>query len=403
MENLVQTISAKYLLISPHLTEKSRRIWAATEAKAIGKGGKKIVHQATKMAFATIVKGFNDLEDQDTSDRIRQKGGGRKKKILRDPTLVKDIKEIVEASTMGDPESPLLWCSKSVRNIANELNSRSPFRVSHALVARILDDQGYSLQGNRKTKDGGKHPDRNAQFEFINQKTKQFQEDRMPVISVDTKKKENLGEFKNTGSEYRPKGNPIAVNVHDFVDENKGKAAPYGIYDITKDRGFVSVGISSDTAAFAVNSIRSWWQEMGQESYSNANAIYINADGGGSNGSRVRLWKIELQKFANEIGKNIHVSHFPPGTSKWNKIEHKMFCFISKNWRGCPLIDTATIIQLIGNTRTKTGLMIKAKLDTAMYEKGIKVSDEELALVNLTHDNFHGEWNYTISPQYTEN
>jgi low affinity Fe/Cu permease len=258
---------------------------------------------------------------------------------------------------------------------------------------------GYSLQGNRKVKEGRDHPDRDAQFNFINNKVKKFQTEQQPVISVDTKKKENIGNFKNTGHEYCKKGNPTEVKVYDFIDPEKGKAAPYGIYDITKNNGWVSVGISSDTAQFAVNSIRSWWQEMGKNSYPEAKELYINADGGGSNGSRVRLWKIELQKLANELDKIIHVSHFPPGTSKWNKIEHKMFCFISKNWRGRPLVDTATIVNLIGNTSTKSGLKIKAKLDDNIYQKGIKISNRELETIAITKNTFHGEWNYQITPQ----
>jgi hypothetical protein len=266
-------------------------------------------------------------------------------------------------------------------------------------VAKILEQLDYSLQGNRKVLEGSDNPDRDAQFNFIYNKTKDFQSRNQPVISVDTKKKELIGEYKNNGQEYCPKGKPTQVNVYDFLDESKGKVAPYGVFDIAKNNGFVSVGISSDTSTFAVNSIRLWWHEMGKLSYPDATEIYINADGGGSNGSRVRLWKVELQKFANEIGKVIHISHFPPGTSKWNKIEHKMFCFISKNWRGKPLIDRLTVVQLIANTTTKKGLTIKAALDEREYEKGIKVSDEELAQINLKKSDFHGEWNYLISPK----
>lgn len=391
-------IRAKYQIIRDHLTERGRRLWGATEARAIGHGGQTVVNQATKLSFTTIKKGLIDLTEDVLTGRIRKKGGGRKKKIITDPSLVNDISKIIQSSTRGDPESPLLWCAKSTRNIATELNNEFD-RVSHSLVARTLDDMGYSLQGNRKVQEGGNHPDRDAQFNFINNKVKEFQAKKQPVISVDTKKKENIGNFKNTGHEYCAKGNPTKVKVYDFIDPSKGKAAPYGIYDITKNNGWVSVGISSDTAQFAVNSIRSWWQEMGQDSYPKAKELYINADGGGSNGSRVRLWKIELQKLANELGKIIHISHFPPGTSKWNKIEHKMFCFISKNWRGRPLIDTATIINLIGNTTTKSGLKIKAQLDYNTYQKGIKVSDRELEAIAIIKNTFHGEWNYKIIPQ----
>jgi hypothetical protein len=306
--------------------------------------------------------------------RIRKAGGGRKNKTTLDEDLKGDIARIIEASTCGDPESPLLWTSKSTRAIAAELNKDGP-RVSHSLVAKLLDEMDYSLQGNRKVKEGSDHPDRDAQFTFIAEKTKDFQQHGQPVISVDTKKKELIGEYKNAGQEYHPKGQPIEVNVYDFMDKQKGKAAPYGVYDLSKNNGWVSVGISSDTAEFAVNSIRQWWQEMGAAAYPNARALYINADGGGSNGSRVRLWKAELQRFANQIGKEIHVSHFPPGTSKWNKIEHKMFCFISKNWRGKPLTDTVTIVQLIGNTTTTKGLTIKARLDEHIYwSKGFKLA-----------------------------
>lgn len=395
-------ICKKYEKIEPFLGERGRRIWVATEAESLGYGGQRIVHKATGVAINTIRRGIKELKLNNEvvipEGRARKKGGGRKLHIEKDLTLKKDILELVEASTMGDPAAPLLWCSKSLRNIADEVNQGSQ-RVSHTHVGKILEQEGYSLQTNRKTKEGGINPDRDAQFNFISNKAKDFQSRNQPVISVDTKKKELVGEFKNGGVEYCKKGQPTKVNVYDFVDKEKGKAAPYGIYDISKNNGFVSVGVSADTAEFSVNSIRSWWREMGKNAYQNATEMYINADGGGSNGSRVRLWKIELQKFANEINKVIHVSHFPPGTSKWNKIEHKMFCFISKNWRGKVLIDTATIVQLIANTTTKKGLTIKSKLDERQYEKGIKISDKELAQINITKDHFHGEWNYQITPK----
>lgn len=271
-------------------------------------------------------------------------------------------------------------------------------RAGRKIVGRILKSLDYSLQGNQKTDEGSSHADRDQQFQYINEKVKLFQSQGNPVLSVDTKKKENIGNYRNNGKEYRPKGNPRAVKVYDFIDKNRGKVAPYGIYDMTLNKGWVSVGISSDTAEFAVNSIRSWWYEMGQEHYSKASEIFINADGGGSNGYRVRLWKTELQKLANELGKSIHISHFPPGTSKWNKIEHKMFCFITSNWRAKPLIDRATVVNLIANTKTKNGLIIKAKLDTNSYQKKIKISNEELAKINITKSDFHGEWNYIIHP-----
>lgn len=396
----VSIIQGKYQAIAPYLNERSRRIWAASEARRLGHGGQKLVHEATGLACATISKGERELASKDSGGveigRVRKAGGGRKSKLELDTTLKQDISDILEASTRGDPETPLLWSSKSTRKIAEVLNQDAP-RVSHSLVAAILDDLGYSLQGNRKVKEGTAHPDRDEQFRFIVEKTKDFQQREQPVISVDTKKQELIGAFKNGGQEYHPRGNPTQVNVDDFVDKQKGKAAPYGVYDLSKNEGWVSVGISSDTAEFAVNSIRRWWQEMGVTCYAHASALYINADGGGSNGSRVRLWKLELQRFADEIGKDIHVSHFPPGTSKWNKIEHKMFCFISKNWRGKPLIDTATIVQLIGSTTTTNGLIIKARLDDTIYKKSIKVSDEELQKIAIEKDPFHGDWNYKIT------
>lgn len=404
-ETIVSVIGNKYDLIKAHLNERSRRLWAANEANSIGYGGQKIVSKATALSRTTIKKGIIELTESAGKDidisRIRKKGGGRKSNISTDSSLRDDICNIVEASTRGDPESALLWSSKSIRKIANELN-KNAHRASYNLVATILNKLGFSLQGNRKVKEGSNHPDRDRQFNFINSKAKDFQKRNEPVISVDTKKKELVGEFKNGGKEYCKKGTAEKVNVYDFIDKTKGKAAPYGVYDLSKNNGWVSVGISSDTAAFAVNSIRSWWLEMGVASYPDASEIYINADGGGSNGSRVRLWKTELQEFANETGKVIHVSHFPPGTSKWNKIEHKMFCFISQNWRGRPLKDMATIVQLIANTTTTKGLTINAKLDKNHYKKGIKISDEELKKINLQKNVFHGEWNYTISPQIAQ-
>ena len=400
--NTFDLIRQKYHAISPYLHERARRIWAANEATALGFGGQKLVHDATGLAMRTIREGKKELaleasERMDTV-RIRKKGGGRKVKTSKDLTLKADVQTIVESSTRGDPEAPLLWCSKSTRKIADELNKESK-RINHAYVGKILNELGYSLQANRKTNEGGNSPDRDAQFNFIYEKTKDFQRRNQPVISVDTKKKELVGEFKNIGAEYCEKGSPTKVNVYDFINEEKGKVSPYGVYDISRNNGFVSVGISADTAKFAVNSMRNWWNEMGKDLYNDATEIYINADGGGSNGSRVRLWKVELQKFANEIGKNLHVSHFPPGTSKWNKIEHKMFCFISKNWRGRPLIDRMTVVQLIANTTTKKGLKIKAKLDENIYETGIQISDEEFAKINLKKESFHGEWNYVILSQ----
>lgn len=340
-----------------------------------------------------------NIEGKADLDRIRQPGGGRKKAIAKDPALVADIKDIVDPATLGDPERPLQWTSKSLHNIEAELNKET-YRASHSLVGRILTALEYSLQANRKTHEGEKdHPDRNAQFEHIGETAKEFQKQGCPVISVDGKKKENVGNFKNHGQEYRKKGQPERVNVYDFIDKEKGKVNPSGVYDLAKDKGWVSVGISGDTAAFAVNSIRAWWNNLGKNTYSQAKKLMITADCGGSNGYRVKLWKIELQKFANEIGRSVTVCHFPPGTSQWNKIEHRLFSFISKNWRGRPLIDRAMVVSLIGSTKTKTGLEVRAVLDENVYEKGIKVSDEELANVNIERGQFHGEWNYAIHPR----
>lgn len=401
IKNQLGIIQKKYKKVAPFLAERGKRIWVATEAQALGYGGQRIVHQATGMSINTIPRGIQELQEEQTDplpkERMRKKGGGRKPNLDKDKTLKEDILAMVEASTKGNPEAPLLWCSKSLRKIAQEINKHGD-RASHTQIGTILAEEGYSLQLNRKVKEGGNNPDRDEQFNFISKKTKAFQAKNEPVISVDTKKKELIGAFKNGGKEYAKKGQPTQVNVYDFIDETKGKVVPYGIYDISKNNGYVNVGISADTAEFSVNSIRRWWYEMGAKSYQEAKEIYINADGGGSNGWRVRLWKIELQKLANEIKKTIHVSHFPPGTSKWNKIEHKMFCFISKNWRGKPLVDKVTVVQLIGNTTTQKGLTIKAKLDEKEYQKGIKVVKEELEKINLVKEGFHGEWNYKIIP-----
>lgn len=393
-------VRGKYEHLRNRLNERDVRIWAATEATALGKGGKTIVHRATKLDYKTIRKGMVEIRIPENAlphDRIRKKGGGRKRKAEKDKKLLVILAELIEPATMGNPENPLRWISKSSRKIAKEMKKKAQ-NVSHVLVARELENMGYSLQANRKTHEGGHHPDRDQQFSFINEKAKDFQKRNQPVISVDTKKKENIGNFKNNGREYHQKGKAPAVNVYDFLDKEKGKVSPYGIYDLAKNKGWVSVGISSDTAEFAVNSIRAWWHEMGKTMYPQAEKLYINADGGGSNGSRNRLWKMELQNLANELGITIHVSHFPPGTSKWNKIEHRMFCFISKNWRGKPLVDRATVVTLIGNTTTEKGLSIKAKLDENIYEKGKKIPDEEFANIALKKELFHGEWNYTIAP-----
>lgn len=395
-----KALQERYESIKSHLDEKGRRLWCANEAKALPRGGITKVARATGVSRTTITTGVKELkgEKEVTSlERVRRTGGGRKGAEAKDEHLKRDIEGLVDPVTRGDPESPLRWTSKSTEKLAQELN-KNGHRASDRLVSRILKKLGYSLQANKKTKEGSDHPDRNEQFEYINEKVKQFLEERIPVISVDTKKKENLGNYKNGGSEYAKKRTPIEVNGHDFPDKKLGKAVPYGVYEIMRNQGWVSVGLSADTAEFAVESIRRWWNRMGKQAYKNTNKLYINADGGGSNGHRVKLWKVELQKFATETGLEIHVSHFPPGTSKWNKIEHRMFSFISKNWRGKPLLDSATVVRLIRNTTTKKGLAITADLDENVYEKGIKVSDDEMLSINLKKEDFHGEWNYVISP-----
>ena len=392
-----EQLRAEYFVLSPDFNERARRRWAGVQAKKLGHGGQTIVHRATGISYPTIRKGIQEIisGEEINRGRLRKPGGGRKSIVDKQPTLVQALQDLVESTTRGDPESSLRWTCKSVRNLQQALIAQG-YNLSHQTVSVLLAELGYSLQANRKTKEGSAHPQRDAQFGFINDKVKDFQHSRQPVISVDTKKKELIGEYKNGGREYHQKGQAPRVNVYDFLDKEKGKAAPYGVYDLDKNKGWVSVGISSDTAEFAVNSIRRWWFEMGQDTYEGATALYINADGGGSNGTRNRLWKRELQKLANELKMEIHVSHFPPGTSKWNKIEHRMFSFISTNWRGKPLLDTATIINLISNTTTETGLEIKAALDENIYHKGIKVSNEDFQKINLHKNSFHGEWNYII-------
>ena len=392
-----EQLRAEYLVLSPDFNERARRLWAGFQARKLGYGGQAIVHRATGLSYPTIRKGIEEITSgkEINRERLRQPGSGRKSIVDKQPGLVQALQDLVESTTRGHPESRLRWTCKSVRNLQEALIHQG-YNLSHQTVSVLLAQLGYSLQANRKTKEGSTHPDRDAQFGFINDKVKDFQRSKQPVISVDTKKKELIGEYKNAGREYHKKGQAPQVNVYDFLDQEKGKAAPYGVYDLDKNKGWVSVGISSDTAEFAVNSIRRWWLCMGKPTYEGATALYINADGGGSNGTRNRLWKRELQKLANELKMDIHVSHFRPGTSKWNKIEHRMFSFISTNWRGKPLIDTATIVNLISNTTTKNGLEIKAALDENIYQKGIKVSDEDFQKINLHKDFFHGEWNYMI-------
>ncbi len=393
----VDTIRRKYEALGPALDERARRLWVATEAEALGYGGIAVVVKATGVSRSTISRGMRELESDQVVEpgRVRRVGGGRKRAVEKDPKIFADLGALLEPSISGDPQSPLRWTSKSVRKLADELRVMG-HDVSHRIVAELLHDAGYSLQGNRKDKEGRAHPDRNAQFEHINRRVKSRQRRRQPVISVDTKKKELVGDFKNGGKEWRPEGLPERVRVHDFKIPELGKAIPYGVYDLTKNAGWVSVGIDHDTATFAVQTIRRWWQSMGRRAYPEANSLLITADAGGSNGSRIRLWKWELQKLANSIGLNISVCHFPPGTSKWNKIEHRLFSYITMNWRGKPLASLATIVNLIAATRTKTGLHVRCELDKRPYPKGKKVTDEQMAKIKIRRDSFHGDWNYTI-------
>ncbi len=404
LSEYIKIIKEEFDDISYCLDERRIRLWCAAKARAYdrihGRGGVMAVYKATCVSRPRIYAGLKEIESADKLDKncIRRTGGGRKKVTQNQPNLLEDLENLVEPLTRGDPESALRWTCKSTYKLRDELVLKG-YKISQPKVGELLSELGYSLQSNRKTEEGGNHPDRNAQFENINGEVKSFQERGLPAISVDTKKKENIGNYANKGREYHEEGQPKKVNVYDFINKELGKVAPYGIYDLSRNEGFVNVGISSDTAEFAVNSIRSWWYEMGKAEYPNASELLITADGGGSNGYRVRLWKIEVQKLANEIGMTIQVCHFPPGTSKWNKIEHKMFCFISQNWRGEPLITRETVINLIGNTKTNKGLKIKVKLDENIYGKGKKVTDEELKAVDIEESNFHGEWNYKIKPK----
>jgi len=393
----IQNVKTKYCQLSFCLNEKSKRLWAATEANSIGRGGINIVHKATGIDFKTIRKGIQSLSNNENDVRIRKLGGGRKKINETQKDILKDLEKLIEPVTRGDPESSLLWTCKSTYKLSSELKAQG-YTISQKTVYSLLVDLDYSLQSNRKRNEGTNHPDRNAQFEYIYKKVKEFQANGYPTISVDTKKKETIGEYKNQGREYRKKGKPLDVNMHDFPDKELGKVAPYGVYDIGKNKGWVSVGISSDTAEFAVNTIRNWWYVMGKPEYRKIRQLLITADCGGSNGYRVKLWKYELQKLANELNVMITVCHFPPGTSKWNKIEHRMFSYITQNWRGRPLETREAVVQLISNTRTKTGLEIKAILDNNTYEKGKSVDDAEMSRINQRQNEFHGEWNYQILP-----
>jgi hypothetical protein len=400
----IENFRVKWKLISPQLDERSRRIWAGVEALAYGYGGIMLVHLATGISRRTIKKGqVESLQENPRVplERVRAAGGGRKQKKEDWPDLVDQIEKLVQPFTKGDPMCPLKWTSKSTYKLAEELNERG-YPIHPVTVGTILKQQGYSLQLNRKEKEGGQHEDRDDQFKFINDRVTQQIALGGAALSVDTKKKELVGNFRNGGQEYHLKGDAEQVNMHDFPDKKSGKAAPYGVYDINVNEGWVSVGVSSDTAAFAVNTIREWWNKMGREIYQGTKHLLITADGGGSNSSRSRLWKVELQKLATELGMTIEVCHLPPGTSKWNKIEHKMFCFISQNWRGKPLITVQAIVQLIAHTTTRSGLRIMSALDERTYEKGIKVTESEMGELNLIRNEFHGDWNYSISPNTTD-
>lgn len=399
-------IEEKFQALSGRLDEATLRLWAAVEARALGHGGVSTVASAVGMSRTTIYAGLRELAMTPSNgesvamrkNRVRAKGGGRKKLTAKDPTLLRDLDALVEPTTRGDPQSPLRWTCKSTPRLAKELVAQG-HPVSQRTVCDLLAELDYSLQATRKTHEGGHQADRDAQFSHIAATAAQYQTAGDPVVSVDTKKKELVGDFKNHGREWQPKGRPEDVRVYDFIDPQLGKVAPYGVYDVGANQGWVSVGITHDTATFAVESIRRWWREMGQPLYPMARRLLITADCGGSNGYRVRLWKVELQKLADELGLLVQVCHFPPGTSKWNKIEHRMFCHITQNWRGRPLVSREVVVNLIGNTTTTAGLRIQAQLDDRDYPAGVKVSDQELAALSLERDEFHGEWNYRLKPR----
>jgi hypothetical protein len=397
-------LQAKFASVWSLLDERTRRLMAASEARALGHGGIAEVSQACGLSRKAIAKGIQEIESGTAPPpgRIRQPGAGRKTVTERDPRLAEALERLIEPDTRGDPQSPLRWTCKSTRVLAAQL-TRQKHAISHMKVAQLLHRQNYSLQGNRKTEEGGDHPDRDAQFRYINTRVKRAMTKGTPVISVDTKKKELVGNYENQGRQWRPAKAPMKVQGHDFPQPDVPRAYPYGVYDLERNRGFVNVGTDHDTGAFAVASIRGWWRHEGRRLYPEANALLITADGGGSNGWRLRLWNLELQKLADETGLSISVCHFPPGTSKWNKVEHRLFSFISSNWRGEPLRDYETIVQLISRTTTAKGLQVTCRLDRRKYPIGRKVSDEEMKRVNLKPDQFHGEWNYTISPRKSKN
>ena len=392
-------IRARYAAIKNQLDERGRRLFVAAEKKAAGYGGTAAVSRATGVARSTIIRGAKDLLTVSPAEvRVRRKGAGRRPSSEADPTVLGDLRQLVEPATMGDPMRPLLWVSKSREKLAAALRALN-HAISANTVGKLLINLGYTRYANRKTKEGSRHPDRDGQFQHINSQVLALQAAGQPVISVDTKKKELIGDFKNGGSDYRATGCPDLVRVHDFVDKELGKVAPYGIYDVATNVGWVSLGIDHDTAEFAVNAIRRWHQVIGRARYPNAGQLLITADGGGSNGSRVRLWRLELQKLADETGLTLKVCHYPPGTSKWNKIEHRMFCHITQNWRGKPLVSRLAVVELIAATTTKTGLTIRCELDNNSYAKAIRVTDAEMATLNIETDTWHPEWNYTIRPR----
>ena len=399
-ESDIVLLQEKFDNMFPFLTERSVRIWCATEARSYGSKGITAVSRATGISRPTIYAGLKELDNGSdlSSDRSRTSGGGRQSLQVIHPDLLPTLESFIDPVSRGDPMSSLRWTSKSTSKLSKAL-CEAGYTVSTTTVRSLLKVLGYSLQSNRKKLEGSQHPDRDAQFNYINEQALDFQRNDMPVISVDTKKKELIGDYKNAGKEYTPKGKPVAVNTHDFPNKKLGKVSPYGIYDIGENKGWVSVGISSDTAEFAVNSIRSWWYNMGQSRYPKTKKLMITADCGGSNGNRTRLWKVELQKLSNDLDIEINVCHFPPGTSKWNKIEHKMFSYISRNWRGKPLINRETVVNLIGNTTTEKGLQIRSTLDENSYKKGIRITKKQLEDLNISKHQFHGEWNYSFKPK----
>ena len=406
MQNsMTQAIKAKYAALAPLLDERTRRLWAAVEARAIGRGGITRVAEATGLSQTTIRAGIQELASQSpsdthtvTSERLRRPGGGRRSLVTQDPELLKALEALVDPVTRGDPMGPLRWTCKSAARLALELQTQGHV-VSERSINRLLHALGYSLQSNRKTLEGSHHPDRDAQFQHINQRVQVFQRQRQPVVSVDTKKKDLIGQFRNGDREWAPKGRPELVEVHDFPDKELGKVIPYGVYDMATNTGWVSVGVDHDTAEFAVETIRRWWYHMGRTVYPRAQRLLITAEGGGSNGSRHRLWKRELQKLADDLRLRIAVCHFPPGTSKWNKIEHRMFCHITENWRGRPLVSREVVVNLIGHTTTRTGLAIHSEFNENRYPTGREVTDQQMESLSIKRDKFHGEWNYTLVPR----